>query len=154
VTKNTRIQHAKLCHSCTALLGYSYTVCHLIITSTLKNSALKTILIDIFLTIFINFILNFLIWIFHRINNSYILYKIRQTFLSSANLLGANCVLSRFAVSVYLYVPCYSVSQSVVCCPQVNYFICLFLWFCGPARAMAPSYHEVSRSHTTTRHSR
>jgi hypothetical protein len=29
-----------------------------------------------------------------------------------------------------------------------------FLWLCSPARAMAFSYHEVSWSHTTTRHSR
>jgi hypothetical protein len=32
-------------------------------------------------------------------------------------------------------------------------FIYYFLWLCSPARAMASSHHEVSWSHTTTRHS-
>jgi hypothetical protein len=32
-------------------------------------------------------------------------------------------------------------------------YIYNFLWFCSPARGMASSYHDVSCSHTTTRHS-
>jgi hypothetical protein len=33
-------------------------------------------------------------------------------------------------------------------------FVCLFLCRCSPARGLASSYHEVSWSHTTTRHNR
>jgi hypothetical protein len=34
-----------------------------------------------------------------------------------------------------------------------SFIIIYFLWLCSPARSMAPSYHEISWSHTTAHHS-
>ena len=41
-------------------------------TSTFKNFALESRPFGIFLTFFVKFLVNFLIWIFHRINYSYV----------------------------------------------------------------------------------
>ena len=38
--------------------------------------------------------------------------------------------------------------------PRTDYLFSIFLWRCSPTRARASSYHEISRSHTTTHHSR
>jgi hypothetical protein len=54
---------------------------------------------------------------------------------------------------------CFSSKKNWVRCDHNVYLSSLmvavsFLWLCSPARATASSYHEVSWSHTTTRHSR
>jgi hypothetical protein len=51
------------------------------------------------------------------------------------------------------YCLCLCQSNYEPCCNYHYYYYYYFLWLCSPARATAFSYHEVSWSHTTTRHS-
>jgi hypothetical protein len=76
-------------------------------------------------------------------------------FLNNFEMIPVAPIITGITLVFTIHICCISIVRYLYLYLKIfsAYYYYYFLWLCSPAWAMASSFHEVSWSHTTTRHS-